>query len=360
MKIAVACGGTGGHVLPGLCMAQTLRGRGHEVTLWMSGRDVEVVSARNWDGPIETVPAEGFASGLTVRHLAVALCLLEAVVECRRRMRSRRPDVLLAMGSYASVGPVVAARLLGVPIVLHEANAVPGRAVQALACLASSVGVAFRNMDGELPRDRTQWTGLPLRADVLDGGATPLLEPDGFTVLAMGGSQGSERLNAVVSEAVCRLHAEGRSIQVVHLTGKRDAEAMRKRYREAGVRHAVYDFLEDMSRAYAGADLAIARSGAATCAELAARRVPSLLVPLPSATRDHQRANAAVLEEQGGAEWVEESELSVEWLCVFLGKCMQYPGILERMRAALEPLAVTDGADRLADLLERSAASTGA
>jgi UDP-N-acetylglucosamine--N-acetylmuramyl-(pentapeptide) pyrophosphoryl-undecaprenol N-acetylglucosamine transferase len=130
MKVAVACGGTGGHVFPGLATARELLSRGHEVTLWMTGRETEQSALRDWDGPVVQVPARGFPSGISLRSLQTAWKLAQAVRQCRKRMRQDRPDVLLAMGSYASVGPCAAARLLGVPIVLHEANVIPGRAVK--------------------------------------------------------------------------------------------------------------------------------------------------------------------------------------------------------------------------------------
>ena len=144
----MACGGTGGHVFPGLATARELLSRGHEVTLWLTGRDTEQSARKDWDGPVVEVPARGFPSGLSFRSLQTAWKLAQAVGQCRAQMRRSRPDVLLAMGSYASVGPCGAARLLGVPIVLHEANVIPGRAVRLFSRSAAAVAASGR---GPLP-----------------------------------------------------------------------------------------------------------------------------------------------------------------------------------------------------------------
>ncbi|MBN1558594.1 MAG: UDP-N-acetylglucosamine--N-acetylmuramyl-(pentapeptide) pyrophosphoryl-undecaprenol N-acetylglucosamine transferase [Lentisphaerae bacterium] len=355
MNIAIACGGTGGHVMPGLCTARVLRGRGHAVTLWLSGRDVENTAARDWDGPVVAVEAAGFGSGPAAAHAAAALTLAEAAVEAGRRMAADRPDVVLGMGGYGSVGPVVAARLRRIPVVLHEANAVAGRAVALLAWSARAVGTAFAETAG-LPACRPRVrTGLPLRPEVVRGGEAPLLEPGPFTVLVMGGSQGAQRLNAAAVEALCRLQRDGMPVRVIHLAGAREADTVRGRYAEAGVDHAVYGFLETMGRAYAAADFAISRAGAGACAELAACGVPALLVPLPGAVRGHQLANACALEEHGAADLAEETELTPDWLTVYLKQCMQHPEKRDAMRHALKALAVTDGAARLADLVEANA-----
>jgi len=142
-RIAVSCGGTGGHVFPGLATAQALAERGRQVALWLSGKKVEAPSLAGWSGPVVSVPSEGFPSGFSLRSVRVTGSLLRAVWLCYRRMRRDPPDALLGMGSYSSVGPVLAARALRVPVVLHEANAVPGRAVLFLSRFADAVAIAF-------------------------------------------------------------------------------------------------------------------------------------------------------------------------------------------------------------------------
>jgi UDP-N-acetylglucosamine--N-acetylmuramyl-(pentapeptide) pyrophosphoryl-undecaprenol N-acetylglucosamine transferase len=360
MNVGIACGGTGGHLFPGLAVAEELQRRGHDVTLWLDPRAVESAKRSGWAGPIITVKAAGFPSGFSLRSVVVACRLLGAVVASRRLMREQRPDIILAMGSYASFGPVQAARFCRVPIVLHEANAIPGRAVSLLAPHAKAVAVTFdacrRYVDG-----RGQLTGFPVRHDL-----TPSfpegegLDHDCFTVLLMGGSQGAHALNEIGSEAVCRAHAAGTPIQVVHLTGPADESFVRAAYEKADVPHLVYPFLKDMGLAYGAAHLAVCRAGAATCMELVSLKVPALLVPLPHARRDHQTANARVLVAAGAAELKPQSEFTVEWLVDYLAEIASHRGRLEHMRDAGRGVAVPDAAARIATLLEEVAAEDAA
>ncbi|MDP6523353.1 MAG: undecaprenyldiphospho-muramoylpentapeptide beta-N-acetylglucosaminyltransferase [Kiritimatiellia bacterium] len=354
MKVAVACGGTGGHVFPGLAVAEALRDRGHDVVLWLAGRDVENVSAGDWDGATVRIKARGFQTGAILGAVGVAWRLVKAVACSYGEMRKNRPDVILAMGSYASVGPVLAARLLHVPVVLHEANVVPGRAISFLSRFARVVAVAFQDASLHISSDNVVVTGFPLRRRLTGSFDAGLLDEDLFTVLVMGGSQGARRLNEVATEALCALHAKGFPVQVVHLSGRNDETGVRRQYEEAGVPSLVFGFLDEMGKAYAAADIAISRSGAASCTELSACGVPSLLVPLPSARRDHQRFNAEVLQRAGGADVVTQPELTPEWLADYIEDCRQNPEKLLRMREGLSQVAVPDATLQLANLVEET------
>jgi len=355
MHFGIACGGTGGHVFPGLATAQVLQQRGHGVTLWLTGRDVEQAILRDWTGHTIAVGAVGFSAGLSFKHLAVALRLVNAVRQCRVRMRCDRPDLILAMGSYASVGPALAARSLGVPLVLHEANALPGRAVTFLSRFSQAVGLSFPSTGEHLRAAHTALTGFPVRADLQSASPQRLLASEGFSVLVMGGSQGSHCLNTLLPAALALVRARGVPVQAIHVSGQADAECVREAYERGGVPHRVFDFLPAIGDAYAQADLAVARAGAATCAELAVCGVPALLVPLPAARRDHQTANARALEESGGADVMLEADLTEDGLVNYLLRRSSDTVGLDTMRAALAAVAVADGADRLADLVETCA-----
>ena len=354
MKVAVACGGTGGHIFPGLATADALRERGHDVTLWLAGKDVETPALKSWTGRLITVPSEGLPSGFSLRTVRALWRILRAVRECRRIMKVEQPDVLLAMGSYASVGPVAAALSRRVPVVLHEANVLPGRAIALFAKRATAVAASFEESRFYLKRKEIVITGMPIRKELeaAAGRARPAdVNRNLFTVLVMGGSRGAHRLNDVVSAALAQIHKLGHKIQVIHLTGVADEEAVRKVYADAGVPARVHAFSSDMASIYAVTDLAICRSGAATCGELAMFAVPALLVPYPFAARDHQMANARALEKDGAADVVPERDLGVAWLMDYVAGCMSDSGRLARMSASARSRAPGSAAVRLAELV---------
>ncbi len=359
MKVAVACGGTGGHVFPGLATARELLSHGHEVTLWLTGRDTEQSARKDWDGPVVEVPARGFPAGFSAEAFRRAWILARAVARSRAEMRKDRPDVLLAMGSYASVGPCGAARLLGVPIVLHEANVIPGRAVRLFARTAAAVAAGFEETRYHLRQAKLSVVGIPLR-DELTEAARGLPPRESavhapFRLLIVGGSMGAHRLNEVATEALSRLKNSGLEFAVVHLTGRDDEPSVRAAYQAAGVEAEVIAFTKYMAPLYHAADLAICRAGASTCAELAYFGVPALFVPYPRAAMDHQTANARALEKRGTADVVDESALTPEWLEAYLAQTMRKPERLARLRDAALREGVKDGTGALAALVEQCA-----
>jgi len=356
LKIALACGGTGGHIFPGLATAEELHRRGHEVVLWLAGRNVETPAVHGWTGPVITVRAEGLPSGFSMRGIRAGFKLIRACLACRRKMRLSKPDVLLAMGSYASVGPVAAALSLRVPVVLHEANVLPGRAVALLSHWATAVAGCFEETRFYLKRKDLQLTGMPIRKELEEAaeskaGKAP--SEDIFRVLVMGGSLGAHRLNEVASSALCALYREHPRLRVTHLTGFADEQAVTDAYRKAGLPADVHAFMKDMTSLYASSHMALCRSGAATCAELSAFGVPSLLVPYPYATHDHQMANARAMEKCDAADVVPEKDLSETWLMEYLTGCLSNSDRLAKMRLGARSRCGRSGTQALADLVEQ-------
>ncbi len=353
-KIGVACGGTGGHIFPGLATARVLREAGHDVTIWLAGKSVEATATSQWDGPVQRIQAEGLPSGFSLKTIRAAFRLLKAVLTCRKRMRENRPDVLLAMGSYASVGPVTAAYLLGVPVVLHEANVIPGKAIQWLARRASAIGVAFSESSAYLHNKRIVPVGMPLRREIET--IEPSKYPEGldrrfFTFFVMGGSGGAHRLNELASDAFVLMQAEGRAFQVIHLTGQADAVVVDEKYRAHHIPSLVKAFDHDMPSLYHAADFAVCRSGAATCAELAIYGMPALFVPYPFAASNHQLKNAEAMAAGGMADVCEESALTAEWLKKYLSEMMVSPDRIAAMSAAAKRCAKYKAAEQLAALV---------
>jgi UDP-N-acetylglucosamine--N-acetylmuramyl-(pentapeptide) pyrophosphoryl-undecaprenol N-acetylglucosamine transferase len=263
------------------------------------------------------------------------------------------------MGSYASVGPVLAALKLKIPVVLHEANVYPGRTVARFARKATAVAASFEETRHYLRGIDLKVTGMPLRKQIefaARGNVHIRNDDHRFTILSMGGSLGSRPLNEVVSNGVLQLQKITRDFHVIHLTGQADETRIRERYDEAGISCEVSSFVHDMPRVYNETDLAICRAGAATCAELSCFGIPALLVPYPYAARDHQTANAQAMERIGCADFVPESDLESLWLAdIYVDGSMNTPTRMERMGKAARSRSRMNAAEALAQLVVDSA-----
>jgi len=350
LSIAIACGGTGGHIFPGLATGEVLKAQGHKVTLWLAGKDVENVALEEWDGPVHTITAQGLPSKVSMRSLKPLWGLTRAVWRARRIMKYDRPDVMLAMGSYASIAPVLAASILRIPIVLHEANVIPGRAITFLSPRAATVALGFGKTTDYLNHPHTVVTGMPLRKKVEERLTTYYpeeLDRQLFTFLVTGGSRGAHRLNVEVSEALCNMAETGIAFQVIHLTGAPDERYIREQYNKHAVRALVVSFHHNMPNLYAMADFAICRAGAATCAELAISGMPALFIPHPFAG-NHQLKNAQSMADAGMADVCEEQNLSVEWLVQYLSETMAHTEKIATMSVAAKGCAHHHAAEQLA------------
>ena len=308
--LAVAGGGTGGHIFPGLAVAREFRRRepgARVLYLGAAGRLEE-----------RLVPREGAAvrfHGLRVRGIkgrgplaalgSLALAA-RAFFECRRVLGAFGADLLLGTGGYSSGPAALAARTLGVPVVLQEQNTVPGLTNRLLGRIARRVFVAFEPACAHFPARSAVVTGNPVRAEALGAGGEVGRGP-ALRVLVLGGSQGAHGVNRLVTEALAPLAAEGVAAAFVHQSGEAERDAVAAAYRRAGVSAEVAPFFDAMGERYGAADLVIARAGAGTIAEIAANGRPAILVPFPHAAGDHQRANARWLAERGGAVVIEEA-----------------------------------------------------
>ena len=353
MKIIVACGGTGGHAFPGLAVAAELRARGHEIVVWDSGRDIESSVMKNWDGPV-------FSTGARQLSPKNAFSILGAILRCRREMKRAKPDALLAMGSYSSLPPVLAARMCGVKVYLHEANTVPGKAVEFLSRFAEKVAISFDMTARYLKGVTTVRTGLPVRATIANGKRFDFIPANAFVVFVTGGSQGAHAVNELMMDAISMMKTSldkrqppaPRPLYVIHQTGVKDEMMVMTEYAKGSLPARVHAFENEMANAFASADIVVARAGASTCFELAACGKPALLIPLPSALRNHQHFNADAFAAKGAANEGIQSELAAGQLCRYLLEKYDHPEHLARMAERMRALAIPNAAAKLADLVE--------
>ena len=371
MKVVVACGGTGGHTFPGLAVAEELRGRGHEVVVWSSGRDIESSVMKRWTGPV-------FSTGARQLSAKNAFANIRAIFRCRGEMKRTKPDALLAMGSYSSLPPVLAARMAKVKVFLHEANTVPGKAVDFLSRFADAVAISFDVTTKYLPGVKTVRTGLPVRADISTGKRFDFIPPNAFVVFVTGGSQGAHAVNELLKDALVMLKSEldkrnqsdaqssqseqsnnpnnrtisPRPLYVIHQTGAKDEAEVIEAYSKVGLPSRVHAFEGEMANAFASADIVVARAGASTCFELAVCGKPALLIPLPTAMRNHQHFNADAFAAKGAADEGIQAELAVRQVCRYLLEKYDHPEHLGRMAEKMRSLGTPDAAAKVADLIE--------
>ena len=356
--IAIACGGTGGHIFPGLATADVLKARGHRVTLWLTGRELEQKAVAHTDYEQVNITSKGWNGSVKQLHQFV-LQYLRAGGRARKPMKKDPPDVVLAMGSHAGMGPVKAAQRLGIPYVLHEANSIPGRMVKHFAANAAQVAATFESTRHELKeKAELEITGMPLRSTLAEAAREHRRERgDGepFRILCTGGSLGARSLNLIVRRAVRELHQREPNIFMTHLTGPADEASVRKCYEDAGIPHHVAAFEPDMVPFYLETDLAICRAGASTIAELGAFGIPALLVPWPEAAKNHQVINAEEFFRHKAVDMIEEQFLEVDWLADYLEGCIHTPERLERLKMTFRQRAKVNAAENLADLVLEAA-----
>ena len=342
--IMIMAGGTGGHVFPGLAVADHLRDLGWRV-IWLgspSGMEARLVPQRGY--LMAPVQFSGLRGKGFMAALLLPMRLLRAFWQSLESLRLHKPNVVLGMGGYVSFPGGMMAVLLGKPLAVHEQNSIAGLTNRLLARVSDRALQAFPDA---LPN--AQLTGNPVRADIvaLPG---PELRSAGrsgpLRLLVVGGSLGAQALNQTVPQALASMPQSLRPV-VVHQSGAAHIEALRQAYRQAGVDAESVPFIDDMAAAYAGADIVMCRAGALTVSELACAGVASILVPYPHAVDDHQTGNARYLADQGAALLLPQSDLSAERLSALLGS-LNRPQLLAmacRARALAQPGATAAVAD---------------
>ena len=353
--MVIAGGGTGGHLYPGIAVARELVARRPDAEVSFAG------TARGIEARV--VPREGFAldlirsaglKGKSIVDRARGAALLPlGLVDANAIISARRPSLVIGVGGYSSGPVVLAAALRGVPTMLLEQNAAPGLTNRLLRPFVRAAAVSFESTRRFFGA-KAFVSGNPVRPEFLqtagpqrESGAND--DASGGGILVFGGSQGAHAINLAMVEAAPQLAAGGNPVRLAHQTGERDVEMVRAAYRQAGLQAEVEPFFYDMGRRLHAADLIVCRAGATTLAEITAAGKPAILIPLPTATDDHQRRNAEALASAGAAEMLRQSDASGPVLAQRIVGLMRDGAARERMAQAARSMARPDAAKVIVD-----------
>lgn len=353
-RLAIACGGTGGHLFPGLAIAEAVRRRGHEVRFFISAKPVDkraLSGAGESENGVE-IPAVGW-TGL-FGAVPFLFRLIGAVRKAGEELSKFKADALLGMGGFVSAASVGAARRRGIPYFLHESNAIPGRATKLLSAGANKMFVGFEECGRHLPKAKVSVSGTPVRSRLGKVSKEEALKklglhPKRHLVAILGGSQGARGINEAMLRGLPALKPHANTIQILHLAGEAHADKVRHAYEHSGFYAIVLGFCDEMDAVYAAADLVVSRAGAGTLAELAACGVPSILVPFPAAVDDHQTANAHAYADRGAAEIVAEKNLEGTELGQRIARLLGDSVRQEHMRRGARQQSSPEAAERIAE-----------
>jgi UDP-N-acetylglucosamine--N-acetylmuramyl-(pentapeptide) pyrophosphoryl-undecaprenol N-acetylglucosamine transferase len=357
VSVAIACGGTGGHLFPGRAVAEELVTRGCGVTLLISPKDVDQQAARTAAGMhVVTLPAVGLSGWRLAGFLRGAY---RSYRLCARLFQERPHQAVLAMGGFTSAPAVLAGKRAAAATFLHESNAMAGRSNRWLARVVDQAFVGFPQACRWLPARSIEVTGTPVRSQFQPGDAPAArlglgLDPRRPLLLVMGGSQGAGGLNELLLRSMVSLGKSLPALQFLHLTGPNDGQKVSEAYRAAGLRAVTRPFLTEMELAMAAATLAVSRAGASSMAELAAMRLPAIFVPYPFAADNHQEQNARVFVEAGAALMLRQQEATPELFVRMVTDLVGHEERIAAMQNALARWYQPDVAARLADrILEK-------
>jgi len=356
MNAIIACGGTGGHLFPGIAVAEVLRERGHEVLLFVSEKEIDslALSTRS-QFRFEKLPTVGFPSFYSPAIFGFVRRFTESLSLCRSIYQKFKPQVVLGMGGFTSTAPILAGRMRGISTLVHESNAIPGKANRLAAKMVRAVLLGFKEAAQFFPKTRTEITGTPIRSELKRVDRQLARQKLGLqleltTMLVMGGSQGASGINQAIIKSLPVLR--NALLQVIHLSGTRDERLVTDNYRREKIPAYVAAFHHHMEEVYSAADFAVARSGAASLAELACFGLPSILIPFPYAADDHQTRNAEIVAHAGAAIVLKEPELTPELLSQKVLEMIGHPERIRQMSQRSFTLAPQDAAARIATTME--------
>jgi len=350
LNVVIAGGGTGGHLYPGIAVAREVLRRLPDARVTFAGtaRGLEARAIPREGFELDLLRSAGLKGKSLVSRLRGASLIVPSLVDAWRIVSSRRPHIVLGVGGYSSGPVVLTAWLRGVPTMVLEQNAIPGLTNRLLARVVRAAGVTY---DETLTffRGRGFVAGNPVRAEFFMAASSHDASRHPRRVLILGGSQGAHAINVAIVAAATELVRQHPDLEIVHQTGERDVDDVRRGYADAGIHARAESFLDPVVREVMATDLVVCRAGATTLAELAAAGRPAVLIPFAAATDDHQRRNARVLVEAGAAVMVEERELGGTTLAETVGALIGDPARLARMADAMRTFAKPNAAAEIVD-----------
>ncbi|MEE4179659.1 undecaprenyldiphospho-muramoylpentapeptide beta-N-acetylglucosaminyltransferase [Pseudomonas viridiflava] len=346
-NVLIMAGGTGGHVFPALACAREFQSRGYKVHWLGTPRGIENELVPQAGLTLHLINVTGLRGKGRLSLLKAPLMLLKALMQARKVVRELKPVCVVGFGGYVTGPGGLAAKLAGVPLIIHEQNAVAGTANRSLASFASRVCEAFPDTFAASKKRRT--TGNPVRVELFLETPRQALAGRKARLLVLGGSLGAEPLNKLLPEALAQLPVDIRP-EVFHQAGKNYDEITAERYRNVGVEAQVAPFIQNMAQAYSWADLVVCRAGALTISELAAAGLPSLLIPLPHAIDDHQSRNADYLAREGAAFVMPQATTGVAEMAARLKEVLMQPEQLNSMARTARRLAKPDATNTVVDV----------
>jgi UDP-N-acetylglucosamine--N-acetylmuramyl-(pentapeptide) pyrophosphoryl-undecaprenol N-acetylglucosamine transferase len=349
----IAGGGTGGHLFPGIAIAEELlrRNPANRVLFIGTNRGLEKRILGGLGLTLRTIDVEGIKGRGIMNIFASLLKIPGSLWNSFRIIRSFKPDVVAGVGGYASGPAVLAARLMGIQTVIAEQNAVPGLTNRILGRLVHRIFVAFADSRGCFPAGKTVVTGNPVRTAFLADARNNREQKRPFTVLIFGGSQGAGAINRNVMASLNHLTHLRDKIRFIHQTGEHDRQTVEDAYKKGGFTADVHPFIIAMAEAYDRADLLLCRAGATSIAEITAVGKAAIFIPLPSAAGDHQTKNALLMANAGAAVMIPEKELDGKILAAEMERMFMHPEVIKKMEIASASLGRRDAAKAIVDII---------
>ncbi len=356
-RIVIACGGTGGHLFPGIAVAEICQKRGHEVLLLISEKKIDSLAVEGYEHltfkRVQSVPMPRLISFAMVPFIFRSLM---GLWNCRKILKNFDATVVMGMGGFTSTIPLMAGRMRRCKTLVHESNAIPGRANRLNAKFSDRVLVGLEACAEHFNLSKTRVVGTPLRTELNERPDKSValqhfkLQADKKTVLVMGGSQGARGINQMISQSLNNYCGNG--VQILHIAGVDDFDMVKKAFEDSREAGCVLEFCAEMGMAYAAADVAVCRSGASSLAELACFGLPAVLIPYPFAAEDHQTRNAEIYERKAAALLYQQKELDADKLATILLDLMSDDERLAKMGDCMNNFAIVDAADQVCDAVE--------